>query len=336
MRGRLDEHVFTSDLLAETRSATLHERPLWVYTAAGLRRRPHPTIRAVYVIQGFTGQLDMWRNRAPFRPTFPEQVDELFADGQTPPCSWSCSSTAGHRWAAASTSTRPATGRYHSYLCDEVVAWVDAHYRTLAAPRTPWHRRQVERRLRRDGHADAAARSVGRPGHPRRRRAVRGLLRPRLRALSRRLLRDGYDGSYDRFLADFREPAPLHQGRRRRAARTTARMAACYSADDDGTVRLPFDPATGELIPEVWGRWLALDPVRMVPRPRRDAALDAGDLHRCRHARRVVPRSGRRGVPGRAGGDRRHDVRFELFDATHMNIGYRYPISLRYLAERLS
>jgi hypothetical protein len=42
-------------------------------------------------------------------------------------------------------------------------------------------------------------------------------------------------------------------------------MAACYSTDD-GTVRLPFDPATSELIPEVWERWLAWDPLRMVPR----------------------------------------------------------------------
>jgi hypothetical protein len=30
------------------------------------------------------------------------------------------------------------------------------------------------------------------------------------------------------------------------------------------------------------------------------------------------------------------DVFFELFDATHMSIEYRYPLSLRYLAERLS
>ena len=29
------------------------------------------------------------------------------------------------------------------------------------------------------------------------------------------------------------------------------------------------------------------------------------------------------------------DVFFELFDATHMGIEYRYPIALRYLAERL-
>lgn len=30
------------------------------------------------------------------------------------------------------------------------------------------------------------------------------------------------------------------------------------------------------------------------------------------------------------------DVFFELFDATHAQIEYRYPISLQYLAERLA
>jgi hypothetical protein len=30
------------------------------------------------------------------------------------------------------------------------------------------------------------------------------------------------------------------------------------------------------------------------------------------------------------------DVFFELFDATHMQIEYRYPIGLKYLAERLA
>ena len=42
-------------------------------------------------------------------------------------------------------------------------------------------------------------------------------------------------------------------------------MAACYSADEDGTVQLPYDTATGELRPEIWERWLAWDPVRMAP-----------------------------------------------------------------------
>jgi len=30
------------------------------------------------------------------------------------------------------------------------------------------------------------------------------------------------------------------------------------------------------------------------------------------------------------------DITFELFDGTHMGIEYRYPLSLKYLAERLS
>ena len=38
------------------------------------------------------------------------------------------------------------TGRYHSYLCDEVVPWVDARYRTLADRGVAGDHRQVQRR----------------------------------------------------------------------------------------------------------------------------------------------------------------------------------------------
>jgi len=113
-------------------------------------------------------------------------------------------------------------------------------------------------------------------------------------------------------------------------------MAACYSTDEDGTVRLPFDPATSELVPEVWERWLAWDPVRMVAK-HADAVrslaaiyIDAGkkdewflDLGAEAFRRALVEI----GVT---------DVYFELFDATHMAIEYRYPLGIRYLAERLS
>ena len=58
--------------------------------------------------------------------------------------------------------------------------------------------------------------------------------------------------------------------------------AACYSADPDGTIRHPFDDATGELIPEVWERWLALGPGPPGPDHRRRgrASIAPGDLHR--------------------------------------------------------
>jgi hypothetical protein len=101
-------------------------------------------------------------------------------------------------------------------------------------------------------------------------------------------------------------------------------------------VRLPYNPATGELLPEVWARWLAVDPVRMVAnraealRGPRAIYIDAGlrdqfylDLgaEAFRHAHEGI------GVT---------DVYFELFEATHSAIEYRYPLSLKYLAERLA
>ena len=79
---------------------------------------------------------------------------------------------------------------------------------------------------------------------------------------SARALRDDYGGSFEAFWADFRS----RPGRSKRSDAALVNawcMAACYSTDPDGTVRLPFDPATGRLLPEIWERWLAWDPVRM-------------------------------------------------------------------------
>src|SRR5205807_7204259 len=126
-RGRLDEHVVVSDLLRGNPLGDPYERPLWVYVPPGYDDEPERRYPAVYVIQGLTGQLDMWHNRAAFRLTFPELVDELaapavvvFVDAWT--------SLGGSQFIDS-----PGTGRYGSYLCDEAVAFVDERYRTLAA-----------------------------------------------------------------------------------------------------------------------------------------------------------------------------------------------------------
>jgi hypothetical protein len=113
-------------------------------------------------------------------------------------------------------------------------------------------------------------------------------------------------------------------------------MAAAYSAEADGTVTLPYDLRTGRLIPEVWERWLRWDPVRMASehaealRSMRAVYIDAGKkdqyyLDLGAEAFRLALED--IGVT---------DVFFELFDATHSAIEYRYPLSLKYLAERLS
>jgi hypothetical protein len=113
-------------------------------------------------------------------------------------------------------------------------------------------------------------------------------------------------------------------------------VAACFSAEPDGSVLLPFDVATGRLIPEIWQRWLDWDPVRMVPRyaealgSQRAIWVDAGradEYHLDIGAEVFAAELARIGID---------DVHFELFDGTHRTIEYRYPLSLAYLAERLS
>lgn len=130
LSGRIEEVVFTSDVLRGNVLGDPHERPLLVYLPPGYDEgdRRYPT---VYVIQGYTGQVPMWQNHIAWRPTFPEAADQLFAAGEAPPCilvfpdAWT-------RYGGSQFVDSPGTGRYHTYLCDEIVPWVDEHYRTIA------------------------------------------------------------------------------------------------------------------------------------------------------------------------------------------------------------
>ena len=149
-----------------------------------------------------------------------------------------------------------------------------------------------------------------------------------------RALRDQYEGSYERFWEDFRSRPALSKSHDPALVNTYA-MAACYSANEDGTIDLPFDVATGEHRPEVWARWLEWDPVRMAPqradalRSMRAIYIDSGT--RDEYYLDLGAEAFRRALTDLG----ISDVFFELFDASHMGIEYRYPLALRYLAERL-
>jgi hypothetical protein len=331
--GRLDEHVFDSDLLKDNPLGDPHERPLWVYVPPGYDDEPERRYPSIYLIQGLTGQLDMWRNRTAFRKNAPELMDELFSADDAPP-------PAILVWVDAWTSLggsqfidSPGTGRYHTYLCDEVVPWVDANYRTLAGA----------------AHRGIGGKSSGGYGA-----MVTPMLRPDLFGglathagdalfevcylpdfrTSVRTLRDRYEGSFERFWGDFRSRVPFAK-KSDHVLLNDWCMAACYSADEDGTIHLPYDTATGRLKPDIWERWLEWDPVRMVPRYAdalrglRAIYIDAGswdEPHLDLGAEAFRRELEAIGVT---------DVFFELFDAGHGGIEYRYPLAVRYLAERL-
>ncbi len=335
MAGRLEEATLESAVLRGNPLGDPTERPIWVYLPPAYEADRERRFPAIYVLQGMTGQVDMWRNRQAFRPTVPELVDALFS-GQAGPAAPPALVVFVDCWTSCGGSQfldSPATGRYHTYLCEEVVPWVDARFRTLP-----------ER-----AHRGVTGKSSGGYGA-----MVTPLLRPDLwgglathagDALfeacylpefpqAARALRDRYDGSFERFWEDFRSRPPMSRPSDAVLVNEYA-MAACYSADPDGTVHLPFDPATGQLIPDVWERWLTRDPVRMVPshadavRSMRAIYIDAGthdeyflDLGAEAYRRALAAA----GAP---------EPYFELFDAGHGSIEYRYPLALHYLAERL-
>jgi S-formylglutathione hydrolase FrmB len=333
--GRLDRHVIDSEALTGNPLGDPHERPLYVYTPPGYNAesdRPYPSI---YLIQGMTGQVDMWDNRSFNAPTVLESVDAWFAADGAPPAivvyvdAWT--SYGGSQFLDS-----PGTGRYHTYLCDEVVPFVDERYRTLSDA----------------AHRGIAGKSSGGYGA-----MVTPMLRPDLFgglvthagdalfeacyqpefAQVARALRDEYGGSYDAFWADFR--ARPGRGKRSDAALVnTFCMAACYSTDPDGTVRLPLEVSTGRLLPDVWERWLAWDPVRMASgrsdalRGLRAVWIDAGRSDE--YYLDLGAEAFRAELEGLGIGE--PVVRFELFDGTHAALTWRYPDAIGWLAERLS
>src|SRR5919112_103782 len=132
LAGRLHHETIESALLRDNPLGDPHVRPLWVYTPPGYTENGTDRYPAVYVIQGYSGHVSMWANRTPFRQPFVETADAVFAAGRAPGCivvyvdAWTA-------YGGSQFVDSPGTGPYHSYLCDEVVPWVDTNYRTIAA-----------------------------------------------------------------------------------------------------------------------------------------------------------------------------------------------------------
>jgi S-formylglutathione hydrolase FrmB len=334
LTGALDELVVESELLAANPLGDPPRRPLYVYRSPGVLRDPAgKEVPAVYVIQGFTGQVDMWRARSAFEPTMVERLDAMFSAGECPDAiivfvdAWT--SRGGSQFLNST-----STGRYMDYLCDEVVPFVDQRYPTLA-------RRE---------HRGLAGKSSGGYGA-----MVVPMLRPEVFGalashagdalfeccyqrdfpLVARNLRDNFDGSFEIFHQRLAEAENFDWARFGKPFEIYG-YASAYSPDPGrpGDVLLPFDISTGRLVEDVWARWLERDPVRMAPthadalRSMRRIYLDAGradqwflDLG----AQAFAVELQQLGIE--------HSI--DLFDGKHGGIGYRYPGAVRELVTAL-
>ena len=333
MHGTLDRLVVESELLAGNPLGDPARRPLWVYRPPGVELDHPKPLPSVYVIQGYTGQLDMMFNRDAFSPTLIERYDALFASGDCPPAllvfvdAWT--SYGGSQFLNSS-----STGPYMDYLCDEVVAFVDERYPTaadrdhrgLAGKSSGGYGAMVVPMLRPDvfgalaSHAgDALFEAAYLPEFP----------------TFVRTLRDRYESSFDVFFEHFTAAHSFDMDAFR--AIELYGYAAAYSPDpaNPGKALLPVDLETGRLDDEVWAQWLAKDPVRMAPehgdalRSMKRIYLDAGtgdeyflDLGALAFSKEL----------DKLGAD--HTL--ELFDGRHGGISWRYPGAIRELVTALA
>jgi hypothetical protein len=335
MAGRLEERAIDSHALIGNPLGDPHRRPLLVQLPPAYDAEPDRRFPSIYVLQGFRNQVDMWRNRHLWQPNPPEELDARFASGAVPPAivtyvdAWT-------RLGGSQFLDSPGTGRYATYVDEEVVPFVDGAYRTLAKAE---HRALA-------GHSSGG---FGAMVHAMRRpdlyggfasHAGDGLFElcflPEFGAAAH-AIRDRYGGSLRTFVDELMRPPVAGSPTADITLHGVYAMAACFSADADGTVQLPFELDTGRLRPEVWDRWLAVDPVRMAPshadalRLMRAIWLDAGrsdeySLDLATQAFRAELAAA--GVP-----DER--VHFELYDGGHRHSSWRYPLAIGWLAERL-
>jgi enterochelin esterase-like enzyme len=328
LAGTLHELTFESEVLRGNPLGDPSSRPLYVYTPPGWPDDgPYP---AVWSIQGMTGQIDMWRNRQAYATTFIEDLDRMIVAGECrpvvipmPDC-WTA-------YGGAQFINSAGTGEYMTYLCDELVPFVDERFSTLPE---------------RDARA-VQGKSSGGYGA-----LVLPMLRPDLWGglgdvsgdaafeycymqdfpASWAVLRE-HDFSIEKFWEKMLADTSPSQATF--AAVNSIAMAACYSPGANGEPELPFAEADGALREDVWDRWLAWDPVRMIGdhlddlKTMRAISLECGLQDEYSLYVGTAMLHTRLDAAGIA-------HRYELFEGTHGGLTPRYAPLVAWLAERLA
>jgi enterochelin esterase family protein len=326
-------HRHTSAVLAGNPLGDPVERELYIYVPPGYdaqASRRYPTLLAIV---GFTGSGGYLFNVDPLTEPLDHKLDRMIASGACPPvivAAPDCFTRLGGNQHINSAGT----GRYEDYLADEIVPWVDAHYRTIPS-----------------GRWAVFGKSSGGYGS-----ILLGMHRPDVFcALADHSGDAGFElcywGDFAAALDAYREaggPAawleafwrdPNHRRERHMKPLDMLAMAAHYSPNPEAPatharIDWPFDLETGEFRPAVWERWRAWDPVNRADRyvdnlkKLRAIYVDAGvrdefALHW--GARQLVRKLRGHGLI----------VTHEEFDDGHMNIPYRYDHSLPILAEAI-
>ncbi len=324
--SRVEIILHESDLLKGNFLGDPYTRRVGVYLPPGYdsaKRYP-----SAYLLSGFTGRGTMMLNETAWGENIQQRLDRLIATGEIQPLIVvlpDCFT----RYGGSQYINSEGTGQYEDYFIQELVPYIDAHYATIAAR---------ERR-------GVAGKSSGGYGamifgmrHPETFGAIachsgdmhfdlcyRPDFIPFLRSI------DKY-GGVENFIATFQDVHPKKGDFN--SILSTVGYAACYSPNPASAwgFDIPFNAETGEWNDAVWARWLAWDPIELIPqygdalRSLQLLFLDCGlrdEFNLQFGARTMAARLERAGIP----------FRHEEFDDGHFDIQYRYDVSLKAMSD---
>lgn len=279
---------------------------------------------SVYVLTGFTGRGRMLLNDSAFTPNFAQRMDSLINDGKIKPMIAVLPDCFTH-YGGSQYINSSATGNYEDYLTQEIVPFVDETFRTLenknsraVMGKSSGGYGALIMALR---HADLFGLACTTSGDA----YFELLYLPDIPKAFRAV-----KGNPDKLIEKFwNEDAK--KGKDDFSGLNLIGMSSCYSprgAEFD----LPFDLETGEIRADVWAKWLAHDPVRLVENSvenlkslkllyidagtKDEFALDLGARVLCKKLRDFdIPHI------------------HEEFDDGHFNISYRQNRSLELISE---
>lgn len=331
-RGQVVVEEFESAILKGNPAGDPHVRRVPVYLPPSYDASPARRYPAVFVLTGFTGRGRMLLNDNPWSPALPDRMDDLVARGLCgemilvmPDCFT--------RFGGSQYLNSTATGRYEDHLIEELVPHVDRTYRTLADR----------------AHRGVAGKSSGGYGT-----LVLGMRHPEV--FGAMACHSGdvyfdycYRGDIPKFCVAVQDAGGIAAWLAAFESKVQKKpedllvlnilaMAAAYSPNPATTplgIDLPCDLETGALREDVWRRWLEHDPLTLLDRhaaalrAMRLLHLDCGtkDEFHLQHGARIFTR--RLSALGIA-------HQYEEFADGHMNVSYRYDVSLPRLARALA
>jgi enterochelin esterase-like enzyme len=328
-KGKTITHRYASKVLKSNPLKDPYIRDVLVYLPPEYTQSNSKGYIAAFGLVGFGGQGKMLLNADPFAENIEERMNRLILERKCGPMILvllDCFTRFGGNQYINSS----ATGRYEDYFIDEIVPFIDKNYNTSA--HAVWGKSSggygsIVLGMRHpdvfqgvvDHSGDAGFEYCYPPDFPKALDAFRD------------------SGSPKKWLNNFWKKPNRHQ-KNDGPPLNTLGMAAHYSPNPKSKemgVDLPFDLNTGETVQDVWNRWLAWDPVRMIEKYRENLKKLKLIFIDCGTRDEFNLHWGARMLHSKLEKMRIKHV-YEEFDDGHMSISYRYDVSLPKIFSALS